>query len=321
MSNKYRSLRKRTSLFVLMIFAAFLLLDSWVLATTSQTVSGVFDYSAAVSMFQQINAERQANGLPALGWDSDAAVFAAQRAAEVSVLNSHLRPDGSSFSYGENYSVGSGSVQGAMVGFMQSPAHAANILSAAYTAVGCAVFTTGGRDYYVQTFSFNAGGEPSGSGSQSESRTVIVADEAEPDVGPVDDKIQLTPGSYIMAGGRVNGVVSAASWSSSNSAVASVDNRGKISAMSPGYAVITADFGAAGSRRILVTVTGNSGSQAQSERPNAEAPQMTSSQAENGAAAGVEPAESADPHQLGFPERDLVLAKALIDKGGVRPLP
>lgn len=220
------------------------------------SVSGTFDYSAAHELLDLVNAERAANGLQALSYDYNLEYYATQRAAEISVLNSHLHPNGTSTSYYENYSIGWASASQAMSSFMSSESHRKNILSANFTSMAGAVFSDGTGWHWVQVFSQGTDpGSANGlSGLFQESRLVDTG-STQLDHAGYDDQLQLEVGGYIIAGGGQNGQMLTAVWSSSDPSVASVGSDGRITALAPGTAVITADFSGT-VKRILVSVVG-----------------------------------------------------------------
>lgn len=224
-----------------------------------QTVSGIFDYSSAHAMLEQVNASRQASGLAPLAYDYNLEWFAKTRAAELTILNAHERPDGTLHPYGENYSIGWSSVSQAMSSFLASPSHAANIFGG-YSSMAAAVFSSGGSTYWVQIFASGSDpGVPNGlSGTSSESLKVNVSDAQAGLAGNYDDNLKLQVGSYIIVKAGVNGQMVSGSWSSSDPSVATVDQSGKVVGVAPGSAVVTGSFGGT-TKTILVQVGSSQG--------------------------------------------------------------
>lgn len=224
-----------------------------------QTVSGIFDYSSAHAMLEQVNASRQASGLAPLAYDYNLEWFAKTRAAELTILNAHERPDGTLHPYGENYSIGWSSVPQAMSSFLASPSHSANIFGG-YSSMAAAVFSSSGSTYWVQIFASGSDpGVPNGlSGTSSESLKVNVSDAQAGLAGNYDDNLKLQVGSYIIVKAGVNGQMVSGSWSSSDPSVATVDQSGKVVGVAPGSAVITGSFGGT-TKTILVQVGSSQG--------------------------------------------------------------
>ena len=254
----HSSYRRPSAGIFLFLFLHFLFVTlAFPVFAAQQSVDGTVDYTAAHALLDYANAARAQNGLAPLAYDYNLESFALQRAAEVSILNSHTRPDGTTFGLGENYAIGQVSAADANASFLASSAHAANILNAAYTGMAAGVVYTNGRYHWVEIFSSGSDtGTANGySGQVASSFTVNVADNsaALQNSGNYDDTLQIRPGTYIMAGGRSGGVELQAQWSSNNPAVAGVDSSGKISGYAEGSAVVTADFGHV-VKRILVVV-------------------------------------------------------------------
>ncbi|MDO5016371.1 MAG: CAP domain-containing protein [Eubacteriales bacterium] len=223
------------------------------------SVTATVDYSAAHRMLDLINAERAAVGLNALSYNYNLEYYAKLRAAEVSILNAHLRADGSNVAYSENYSIGWGSADSAHSAFMNSAGHRANILNPNYTTMAGGVLSIGGKSYWVQVFT--GGGDPGSSngmsGSSTESFNVTTnGSSTSESYSNLDDKITIKVGNGIHIDAGVNGQIVAASWSSDNTAVATVDASGYVSAVGQGVCLITGKVSTQ-TVRIQVTVVGN----------------------------------------------------------------
>lgn len=150
--------------------AVIKIIDSWNAAGAKETievktksgtkkVTGTFNTAAAKQVFMSVNEKRKAANLAALSWDPALADAAKLRAAELTVSNSHTRPDGTDFFTvaqgvtGENIAYGYESPAVAIKEWMNSPGHKANILRSTFDKLAVASFTSGGEIYWVQDFS------------------------------------------------------------------------------------------------------------------------------------------------------------------------
>ena len=117
-------------------------------------------------LFQALNRERQAQGLPQLRWDPALASAARQHAATMAAERSveHTLPGeaslagratraGAHFSWLSENIVASSDGAEAHIAFMHSPNHRANILDADMDSVGIGAVERGGRLYVVEDFS------------------------------------------------------------------------------------------------------------------------------------------------------------------------
>lgn len=149
--------------------AVIAIIDSWnaadakeTIAVTTQSgtknVTGTFNMNAAKKVFMSVNEKRAAANLSTLSWDAALANAAKLRAAEITINNSHTRPDGTSCftavkgMTGENIADGYKTPEIAMSEWMSSPGHKANILRSTFKQLGVAAFTSGGHTYWVQDF-------------------------------------------------------------------------------------------------------------------------------------------------------------------------
>lgn len=144
------------------------------------TVAGERDSDDAAAVLELLNAERAAEGLPALKYDAALSQKAMLRAAELTVLFSHDRPvaqsvlDSFKDAYGENIAYGYSSPESVMAGWMNSPGHRANILYEDFTDVGIGCFRMNGVTYWVQLFGVGKGSGTPESGTRSVSEEVLV---------------------------------------------------------------------------------------------------------------------------------------------------
>lgn len=124
----------------------------------TDSITGKESYTAAYEVLEILNGERRTAGLQPLVMDQVLLEAAMQRAAELTVLFSHIRPNGlPCFSidgkvWGENIAVGYKTASSVMKGWMSSPGHKANILKEDYRSVGIGCFNYEGTWYWVQLF-------------------------------------------------------------------------------------------------------------------------------------------------------------------------
>lgn len=115
----------------------------------------------SIQMFDSINNERSNAGLSKLAWSEAHYNAAVIRSKEIVQSFSHTRPNGTKWNtvnasilHGENIAKGHRSVEKAMIGFMNSPGHKANILLSDFTKGGVAVIEDNKILYYVQLFGY-----------------------------------------------------------------------------------------------------------------------------------------------------------------------
>ncbi len=137
-------------------------IDDEAIALAGSAASTQAALEACTQVFNIMNQERVARGLPALVW-SNALTSAAQvRASEIVSVFSHTRPNGTDFwtvdsnvMYGENLAKLYQSAESVYTAWMNSPTHAANIMEPSYKTVGIAVFQTDdGKWYWAQEFGY-----------------------------------------------------------------------------------------------------------------------------------------------------------------------
>jgi uncharacterized protein YkwD len=122
--------------------------------------------SAEHELFESVNRERRAQGVPALQWDDALAAAARKHAQEMARQNSvaHVLPGeaslagratkaGARFSWLSENVVQSASAGGAHTQFMKSANHKANILDTDMDSVGIGVAERGGQLFVVEDFS------------------------------------------------------------------------------------------------------------------------------------------------------------------------
>ena len=121
-------------------------------------ISGTDSYTEAYRVLEMVNAERSKRGLTPLQMDQTLLDCAMQRAAELSVLFSHTRPDGACIFemdpkiYAENVAAGQSSAAQVMDSWMNSTGHRENILTAEFQSIGIGCFRIGNVYYWTQNF-------------------------------------------------------------------------------------------------------------------------------------------------------------------------
>lgn len=133
-------------------------------AQESATLPPVFEPSStARQVVDLVNQERAKAGLSPLTAVGNLHSYAHTRSTELVTVFDHVRPDGSNpltavFSLGsystagENIAMGYSSAQAVMEGWMNSPGHRANILSANFTSIGVGCYSYNGVLYWTQIF-------------------------------------------------------------------------------------------------------------------------------------------------------------------------
>lgn len=133
-------------------------------AQESATIPPAFEASAITrQVVNLVNQERAKAGLPPLAAATNLDIYAQTRSTELPTVFDHVRPDGSNpltavFSLGnystagENIAMGYTSSQAVMEGWMKSPGHRENILSAKYTSIGVGCYKHNGVLYWTQIF-------------------------------------------------------------------------------------------------------------------------------------------------------------------------
>ena len=132
-------------------------------------ISGVQDYGEAYQVLELVNQERTKKGLEPLTMDAQLLEKSMLRAAELSLLFSHTRPNGAAFAdldlfssmyLGENAAAGQENAEQVMQSWMGSPGHRGNILTDYYRSIGIGCFMINGSSYWIQTFSATDAEEP-----------------------------------------------------------------------------------------------------------------------------------------------------------------
>lgn len=129
--------------------------------------NGTLYQSRAYEMLALVNRERASKGIAPLKWDADLESSAVTRAAETSIVFSHLRPNGSDcftafpdglYAEGENIAMGFSSAQDTFNQWKNSSGHYANMMSPSFTHIGISCFYGGAYGWcWVQTFGARSG--------------------------------------------------------------------------------------------------------------------------------------------------------------------
>lgn len=135
---------------------------NYILRSYIVRVKGQERYADAYKVLSLVNKERAKEGLPKLVMDKDLLKAAMQRAAEITVVWDHTRPNGlpcetadpSGKMYGENIAYGQDSPSYVMYRWMNSTGHRANILSEDFKSIGIGCFKWDGQLYWVQDFGY-----------------------------------------------------------------------------------------------------------------------------------------------------------------------
>ncbi|SDF91149.1 CAP domain-containing protein [Marvinbryantia formatexigens] len=137
--------------------------------TVDVFVKGRLEYQKAYQVLTYTNQVRAERGVEPLAMDKDLMAAAMQRAAEISILFAHDRPDGtdcysaSPKMSGENIAAGQRSASAVVTSWKNSPGHYANMIEGDFRSVGIGCFNYDGTLYWVQCFgrgSASAGTKP-----------------------------------------------------------------------------------------------------------------------------------------------------------------
>ena len=248
--------------------------DSQAADSSLQTfyVSGTSDYAEAYDVLELLNEMRAELGLSQLTMDSDLLDAAMQRAAECSLYFDHQRPDGdmcwaaSSKMSAENIAMGQGSAAAVMNSWTNSSGHYANMTNSSMNSVGIGSFCINGRYVWVQCFGRGTSTNAAQPANSSDTYTVKAStDYVTPAFLSGNGKTLYvgdthTPVIGVNNEGVLNAPINANSfnWTSSNTAVATVDANGKITAKGEGTAIITAANKSLSTAKVSMTITVNS---------------------------------------------------------------
>ncbi|MDO4343473.1 MAG: CAP domain-containing protein [Eubacteriales bacterium] len=126
--------------------------------SVSVYIRGKFDYGKAYEVLQETNKVRKKQGLSALEMDADLMEAAMQRAAEISLIFSHERPDGSecftvsSKAHSENIAAGQSSAASVVNAWKNSRGHYKNMMDETCESIGVGCFYQNNVVCWVQLF-------------------------------------------------------------------------------------------------------------------------------------------------------------------------
>ncbi len=249
-------------------------------------VSGYFDYQQAYGVLSLTNQLRVSVGAPELKLDAGLTELAMQRAAEISLIFDHDRPDRTRWSSisgrvaGENIAEGQPTPQTAVLAWRESPGHYANIISTDYASIGIGCYFQNNTYYWVQLFGMEVEDAQDSAGENRFSEAKIRLSEtlfneyAQLICNGQKVNTSLEKGSQITVQPgflstlidretlTMDSSIPTLSWAdfavnSSNPAVLSIDNSGRIVARGAGKATVTLRHktAAGASRTFTFTVT------------------------------------------------------------------
>ena len=170
-----------------------------------KTVTGTYAQSQARSILDMVNAARAKEGVPALKWNSSLEATAKLRAAELTELFSHSRPDGtmcptafpSGCVYvGENIAAGYSSAASVNAGWTSSPGHYNNMVSKNFTTIGIACFVHDGVPYWVEVFASGLPATGFSSAADNSKRSVTFNVPFQADIAKASIKASQTSYNY-----------------------------------------------------------------------------------------------------------------------------
>jgi uncharacterized protein YkwD len=239
--------------------------------TLDVTVEGTVMFDEAHKILPLVNQARAKVGADALTWDYSLEQTAIQRAAEISLLFSHTRPNNKLCftAFTESYSALAenifmsgwvSSADYANTSWTNSEGHYKNMISTNQTRFAAACFVSAaGKAYWVEVFSNNTTSSTAYLAQGSQARTfTITSTPANLDFTKAAAAITLNAGrtatvSWAPAGTTgVSGVV----CESSNTSVATVDATSmKVAAQAPGTATLTLYTATTRTKLAQTTVT------------------------------------------------------------------
>ena len=217
-------------------------------------------YTEAFEVLKRVNQERKKVGASELKMDTKLLAEAMLRAEETAIYFSHKRPNGTDWHtvlsgshsmMGENIAAGSTNAAGVMSQWMNSSGHKGNILNKSYQSIGIGCAVVDGTTYWVQLFGGSNITEAKQNTYKNQNR------EARISVNPRADfysatlsvsKTTLNAGqtatlTYRCKNSAIfNSKIKPKSFTftSSNTAICTVDATGKVTAKGGGTATITA---------------------------------------------------------------------------------
>ena len=136
-------------------------IDPAVMMQGANAWHGVNYQATARQALDIVNQQRAGSGLAPLSWNDNLSNCAMVRATELPASFSHTRPNGmdwytvcADLMYGENLAYGYNNANGVVNGWMNSPAHRANIMNGSFTTCGIGLYDAGGTWYWAQEFGY-----------------------------------------------------------------------------------------------------------------------------------------------------------------------
>ncbi|MGN1306987.1 MAG: leucine-rich repeat protein [Faecousia sp.] len=242
-------------------------------------ITGTDSYTEAYRVLELVNEERSKRGLTPLQMDQTLLDCAMQRAAELSVLFSHTRPDGACIFemdpkiYAENVAAGQSSAAQVMASWMNSTGHRENILTAEFRSIGIGCFRIGNVYYWAQNFGIAEADTAAMPEDKTVTETIRVGLYEIPEASissgvefyfggsdapyTINFTVKLTPNQILKGETAQTSVVvtnsafyapitidnTGCEWSSSDESVAAVNESGVITAIGDGAADIQVKLG------------------------------------------------------------------------------
>ena len=226
--------------------------DDSTTALATFTISATNDQKDAREILALVNQARTKAGVGALMWDYELEKAAIQRAAEIAILFSHDRPNGTQcftafpsgyYACGENIyaSSGNANASSANTSWTNSPGHYANMINGDFTCMAAAKVQVGSFSFWVELF-----GDP----NKGTTATTVLSGTHEYTIEVAPDNAKLSFGTTLKSNtakgssvqytiqnentewsyAKVNILPSSFNWSSSNSGVATIDANGRATA-------------------------------------------------------------------------------------------
>lgn len=242
------------------------------------SITGENNYTYAFEVLELVNNERTAAGLPKLVMNESLLNTAMTRAAEISALFSHTRPDSSlcleanPLMIAENIAALQSSPQSVMESWMNSSGHKENIMSDEFSSIGIGCFKINGMYFWTQCFGATDDSEDCAVQQNREVtqkislacetfREALVGyglyfggkqDEYTFSFNLIPEKDELDAGEqtrvelYLKNPGDKFTLIpvnnDGISWSSSDANIANADEKGNVTALSKGTAEIKAEL-------------------------------------------------------------------------------
>lgn len=259
-------MNRRNKLFVILLTTAllFCFFTQTALAASANccevAVGGVENYTEAFDVLTLVNELRESLGVQALTMDETLMDYAMQRAAELALLFSHTRPDGTAaldgcyMAYGENIAYGSytmSTAEEAYTAWYNSTGHYENMVRESFNSIGIGMFQIAQDYYWVQVFGYDGGSNVQLShyaeedGKYNQTTVIVLDDLLKETTTPVPEATELQTGDKIYIDLKTEMLYSAYLdptgfiFESSDESVCTVDEYGIVTAIGPGTATVT----------------------------------------------------------------------------------